>query len=134
MNEAVSHGGIVLAYIGDAVLEILIRERLVSLGMSDTGEMSRVAQSLICAPAQSARMEKLFPMLTEEEEAVYRLGRNHHTNSKPKKATAAEYHRATGMEAVFGYLHFSGETERIRELFAEGRIAQRPFQLRERVF
>lgn len=61
MNEAVSHGGIVLAYIGDAVLEILIRERLVSLGMSDTGEMSRVAQSLICAPAQSARMEKLFP-------------------------------------------------------------------------
>ena len=84
MNEAVSHGGIVLAYIGDAVLEILIRERLVSLGMTDTGEMSRVAQSLIC---------------------------------KPKKATAAEYHRATGMEAVFGYLHFSGETERIRELF-----------------
>ena len=56
MNEAVSHGGIVLAYIGDAVLEILIRERLVSLGMTDTGEMSRVAQSLICAPAQSARM------------------------------------------------------------------------------
>lgn len=117
MNEAVSHGGIVLAYIGDAVLEILIRERLVSLGMTDTGEMSRVAQSLICAPAQSARMEKLFPLLTEDEEAVYRLGRNHHTNSKPKKATAAEYHRATGMEAVFGYLHFSGETERIHELF-----------------
>ena len=117
MNEAVSHGGIVLAYIGDAVLEILIREKLVSCGMTDTGAMSTIAQKLICAPAQSERMEKLLPVLTEEENAVYRLGRNHHTNSKPKKATAAEYHRATCMEAVFGYLHFSGNPERIRELF-----------------
>ena len=117
MNKAVSHGGIVLAYIGDAVLEILIREKLVSFGMTDTGAMSTIAQKLICAPAQSERMEKLLTVLTEEENAVYRLGRNHHTNSKPKKATAAEYHRATGMEAVFGYLHFSGNPERIRELF-----------------
>ena len=86
MNEAVSHGGIVLAYIGDAVLEILIREKLVSCGMTDTGAMSTIAQKLICAPAQSERMEKLLPVLTEEENAVYRLGRNHHTNSKPKKS------------------------------------------------
>lgn len=117
MNDITSYGGIVLAYMGDAVLEILIREALIEKGMTDTGEMSRTAQSLICAPAQSARMEKLFPLLSEKEEAIYRLGRNHHTNSKPKKATAAEYHRATGMEAVFGYLHFSGETERIKALF-----------------
>ncbi len=117
MNEATAYGGIVLAYMGDAVLEILIREALIKKGMTDTGEMSRTAQSLICAPAQSARMEKLFPLLTEEEEAIYRLGRNHHTNSKPKKATAAEYHRATGMEALFGYLHFSKKHDRINELF-----------------
>lgn len=117
MNEATAYGGIVLAYMGDAVLEILIREALIKKGMTDTGEMSRKAQSLICAPAQSARMEKLFPLLTEEEEAIYRLGRNHHTNSKPRKAKAAEYHRATGMEALFGYLHFSKKTDRINELF-----------------
>ena len=62
MNKAVSHGGIVLAYIGDAVLEILIREKLVSFGMTDTGAMSTIAQKLICAPAQSERMEKLLPV------------------------------------------------------------------------
>ena len=108
MNEAVSHGGIVLAYIGDAVLEILIREKLVSCGMTDTGAMSTIAQKLICAPAQSERMEKLLPVLTEEENAVYRLGRNHHTNSKPKKATAAEYHGHGGGIRVPAFLGKSG--------------------------
>jgi len=59
----------------------------------------------------------LLPELSEKEEAAYRLGRNHHASGKPKNATAAEYSRSTGLEAVFGYLHITGDDGRIRELF-----------------
>ncbi len=111
------YNGLLLAYIGDGVLELLVREKLISSGETSTGKLSAMAQKIVCAPAQSEMVEKLLPMLTEEEEAAYKLGRNHKVGGKPKKATAVEYHRATGMEAVFGYLHMKGRTERIRELF-----------------
>jgi ribonuclease-3 family protein len=112
------YNGILLAYIGDGVLELLVRERLISSGETSTGKLSAMAQKIVCAPAQSEMVEKLLPLLTEEETAAYKLGRNHKVSGKPKKATAVEYHRATGMEAVFGYLHLAGKSERIRELFA----------------
>ncbi len=113
----IEYNGLLLAYIGDGVLELLVREKLISSGETSTGKLSVMAQKIVCAPAQSEMVEKLLPMLTEEEEAAYKLGRNHKVSGKPKKATAVEYHRATGMEAVFGYLHLKGRTERIRELF-----------------
>ena len=78
-----------------------------------------MAQKIVCAPAQSEAVDALLPMLTEEELAIYKLGRNHKVGGKPKKASAVEYHRATGMEAVFGYLYLEGRNERLRQIFAE---------------
>lgn len=112
------YNGAMLAYIGDAVIELLIREALTLTGLSNTGKLSAAAQKLVCAKAQSEIAERLQEMLTPEEEAAYRLGRNHHTSGKPKSATAAEYSRATGLEAIFGYLHMTGNKDRIRTLFA----------------
>jgi len=111
------YDAIVLAYIGDGILELFVRELLISSGETKTGKLSAAAQKLVCAPAQSEKVDTLLPLLTEEEAAIYRLGRNHKVNGKPKNASAVEYHRATGMEAVFGYLHLSGKDERARELF-----------------
>ena len=108
------YNGATLAYIGDAVL---IREALTDSGISDTGRLSAAAQKLVCAKTQSAIADMLLPELSEKEEAAYRLGRNHHASGKPKNATAAEYSRSTGLEAVFGYLHITGDDGRIRELF-----------------
>jgi ribonuclease-3 family protein len=65
---------------------------------------------------QSDIVEKLLPLLTPEEEAAYKLGRNHRISGKPKHASVSEYSRATGLEAIFGYLHLAGKAERIREL------------------
>ena len=114
---SIKYEGLLLAYIGDGVLELLVREKLISSGETATGKLSAMAQKLVCAKAQSEMVDKLLPLLTEEEEAAYKLGRNHKVGGKPKNASAVEYHRATGMEAVFGYLHTEGRTERIRELF-----------------
>ncbi len=119
MFDINAHNGATLAYVGDAVIELFLREKLLALGITDTGKLSAIAQKLVCAPMQSDLMEKLLPMLTEEEEAIYRLGRNYHTRSKPKHATPAQYNRATGMEAVFGFLHLMENNERIYWLLSQ---------------
>ena len=113
------YDGVLLAYIGDGVLELLVREKLISSGETNTGKLSATAQRIVCAPAQSGKVDELLTLLSEEELAIYKLGRNHKVNGKPKKATAVEYHRATGMEAVFGYLYLEGRYERMRSLFGE---------------
>ena len=105
------YNGILLAYIGDGVLELLVREKLIATGETNTGKL--------CAPAQSEKVDLLLPLLSEEELSIYKLGRNHKVSGKPKHASIVEYHRATGMEALFGYLHLEGREERIRELFEE---------------
>lgn len=117
MNNPQLLGGAALAYIGDAVLELLIREMLLETGMTDTGKLSAEAQKLVCAEAQSAALEKILPSLTEEETSVFHLGRNHKSSAKPKHSTVIEYRRATGFEALFGWLYLSGNTERMYELF-----------------
>lgn len=111
-----NYNGVTLAYIGDAVIELAIREMLISSGITDTGRLSAAAQKLVCAKTQSDIVEKLLPLLTQEEEAAYKLGRNHRVSGKPKHASVSEYSRATGVEAIFGYLHLNGENNRIREL------------------
>ncbi len=111
------YDAIVLAYIGDGVLELFVREMLIASGETKTGALSAMAQKIVCAPAQSEKVDLLLPLLTEQETAIYKLGRNHKVNGKPRRASAVEYHRATGMEAVFGYLHLNGQDERARELF-----------------
>ena len=113
-----NYNGVTLAYIGDAVIELAIREALMSSGVTDTGRLSAAAQKLVCAPMQSGIVEKILPILTPEEEAAYKLGRNHRISGKPKHASVSEYSRATGLEAIFGYLHLTEKAERIRELIA----------------
>ena len=106
-----------LAYLGDAVLELLVREHLVREGYSSSKSLNAHARAFVSAPALAAAMERLLPLLSDEEDAIFRRGRNiGHTNT-PKSATVAQYRAATGMEALLGYLHFLGRTQRLRELF-----------------
>ncbi len=102
-----------LAFVGDGVYEMLVRERLVCLANRPPRELHREAVSMVRAEAQSAAMEKMMPLLSEKETAVYKRGRNAHT-----ARNSEEYHRATGLEALFGYLYLSGDIDRVRELFA----------------
>ena len=106
-----------LAYLGDCVLELCVRQYLVKSGFSSSATLNKRALEFVRATAQAEAMKRLTPYLTEEEEAVFRRGRNiGHTNT-PKSATVAEYRAATGMEALFGWLHLAGRQERIDELF-----------------
>ena len=104
-----------LAFIGDGVYEVLVREQLVCQANRPNGILHRLSVEQVRAEAQAAAMERIQPLLTEKEEAVYRRGRNAHTSRK-----GDDYHRATGLEALFGYLYLSGQIERIRELFQAG--------------
>ena len=107
-----------LAYLGDCVIELFVREKLTLSGISSAKNLNREALRYVCAPAQAAAMKNIADLLTEEEQGYFRRGRNiGHTNT-PKNATVAEYRTATGMETLFGFLHLSGNTERARELFA----------------
>lgn len=110
-------GGAALAYVGDAVLEIYVRERIIAEGLTDTGKMSAEAQKLVRAEKQSELVDALLPLLNEDENEIYKLGRNYKPSSKPRHAGAVEYHRASGFEAVFGYLHLIGSDSRAHELF-----------------
>lgn len=109
--------GIALAYIGDCVIELEVRRRLLSLGMYDSAALNRNALLYVTARAQSAAFEKIEGMLTQEELAYYKRGRNAHTSKTPKSASALEYRRSTGFEALFGYLYLSNEQKRVEELF-----------------
>lgn len=110
--------GIALAYIGDCVIELEVRTFLLSKKIYDSATLNRNALSFVKASAQSAAFEKIEPTLTEEELSYYKRGRNTHTAKTPKSASAIEYRRATGFEAMFGYLYLSGQSERIKELFS----------------
>ena len=101
-----------LAFIGDGVFELLVRERLVCEGNRHDGALHKRSVAMVRAEAQAEAMDRLLPLLTETEAAVYRRGRNAHTSRNSE-----EYHKATGLEALFGYLYLRGETDRIRELF-----------------
>ena len=104
-----------LAYLGDSVLEILVRERLAVTGVKNPSVESL---KYVTAHAQSDAFAKIEDMLGEKELDVFKRGRNCvHSGSIPKKATPAQYRRATGLETLFGYLYLSGQSVRIRELF-----------------
>ena len=108
-----------LAYLGDCVLELCVREHLLRSGLSSSSALNREALNYVRASTQAEAMKRILPLLTEEEAAVFRRGRNvGHTNT-PKSATVAQYRAATGMETLFGWLHLSGDQERIALLFAE---------------
>ncbi len=107
-----------LAYLGDSVLEIRVREKLVREGISGSGNLNRASLSYVKASEQSAAMHRIIPLLDEEETLIFKRGRNMSGGNVPKSATMAEYRTATGMEVLFGYLHLLGRTDRIDELFS----------------
>lgn len=120
MNENFTRelNGTTLAYIGDAALELMVRKYLIGLCIMGSGKLNALALKFVRATAQSAAVGRLLPYLTEDEEYMFRRGRNAHGISIPKSASALEYRRATGMEALFGYLCLAGKTDRANELFA----------------
>ena len=113
--DAISNLG--LAHMGDCVFEILCRGWLCAKGGKNVGNLHRDTITMVKASSQAAFADKLLPMLTEEELAYYRRGKNAHVHAVPKSCTGAEYAKATGLEALFGALYLSGQTERLNELF-----------------
>ena len=115
-----SYSPLTLAYIGDGVYELIIRTILVKKGNCPVNQLHRKASSLVKAGTQSSMMEVIEPMLTEEEHSVYRRGRNAHSPTMAKHATMADYRRATGFEALMGYLYLTEQWERMLELIKLG--------------
>lgn len=107
-----------LAYLGDAVIELLVRERLVRNGLCGSARLNEAALAYVRATAQSQAVERIIPYLSEAEMTVYRRGRNAgHGKNTPKSASVAEYRRATGFETLFGQLQLEGDVNRMTELF-----------------
>lgn len=106
-----------LAHMGDAVYEILVRTWLCVHGKATGKGLHRATVSLVCAPEQARRSAYILPLLTDEENAVFRRGRNANVHSIPQNASRGEYQKATALEALFGYLYLLGRRDRINELF-----------------
>jgi len=113
--NAISNLG--LAHIGDGVWELLCRSYLCAGGLKTVSELHKQTIAMVKAPAQAEYMDRILPLLDEEELASYRRGKNSHVHAVPKGATPAQYAKATGLEALFGALYLSGRTQRINELF-----------------
>ena len=106
-----------LAHCGDAVFELLVRTWLCAHGGVKVKSLHRETVNYVSAPAQAARVDRMLPLLTEEEQEFYRRGRNAHVHGVPKAATPGEYAKATGLECLFGALFLSGQADRANELF-----------------
>lgn len=116
--ELMAMSNLGLAHVGDAVYEILVRTWLCTHGRVTSKGLHRETVSHVAAPAQAKAMEKILPLLSEAENNVYKRGRNTRVNSVPQHANILEYHAATGLECLFGWLWLRGDTVRIEELFA----------------
>ena len=108
-----------LAHCGDAVFELLVRTWLCTHGGVKVKSLHRETVKYVSAPAQAARMDRMLPLLTEEEQDFYRRGRNAQVNMIPKNATREQYSKATGLECLFGSLYLLGRRDRINELFLQ---------------
>ena len=113
--DAISNIG--LAHMGDCVYEILVRAHLCAQGRKTVERLHKETIQMVKATFQAKFVDKMLPILTEEELTYYRRGKNAHPHGVPKSATPAEYAKATGLEALFGYLFLSGQKERANEIF-----------------
>lgn len=118
LREVNALSALALAHIGDGVFELLVRTELCAAGIPKNRNLHRETVARVCAPAQARFVDRLLPMLTDEEAAFYRRGHNAHVNAVPKNATPAEYAKATGLEALFGALYLLGRGARVEVLFA----------------
>ena len=106
-----------LAHMGDAVYETLVRTWLCVHGKATGKELHRATIALVCAQKQAELAQRVLPQLTEEELAVYKRGRNANVHAMPRSATPAQYHAATGLECLMGWLYLRGDKERVEQLF-----------------
>ncbi len=109
-----------LAFVGDAVYELVIRSLVAGQGSQKTGTLQQHASHLARAQSQAEMMEYLLPDLSEEEADYYRRGRGAKPPTMPKNATAKDYHKATGFETLMGYLYLTGQTDRMLDLIRTG--------------
>lgn len=107
-----------LAHCGDAVYELLVRSWLCAHGRATGKSLHRATVELVRAGAQAVRADRVLPLLTEEEQAVFKRGRNAHVHTVPASASRADYLKATALECLLGWLYLRGERGRINELFA----------------
>lgn len=115
-----TYSPLTLAYIGDAIYELVVRTILVEKGNTQVNKLNQRANRLVKASAQSEMIEKLKPYLTEEEMAVFKRGRNAKSYTMAKNATMSDYRRATGFEALIGYLYLKEEYTRMITLIRMG--------------
>ena len=106
-----------LAFIGDCVYELLVREKLICENNKPAGKLHKMSIKTVCCKAQFFAANKIMNCLSEEEKTIFKRGRNAHTHHTPKNATTEEYRGATGLETLFGYLYLQNNISRIRELF-----------------
>lgn len=119
-----------LAYIGDGIYELVVRSVMVARTNTRAGLLHRQTSQYVKAEAQSKMMDVLLPVLTEEEESVYRRGRNAKSPTMAKNASVSDYRRATGFEALMGYLYLTDRMERIVELTKRALDAYHPREAR----
>ena len=113
--NAISNLG--LAHVGDAAYELLVRTWLCTQGDQTVLKLHKDSVNLVKATAQAKFVDKILPLLTEDEQAYFRRGKNAHTHAAPKSASPKEYAKATGLETLFGALYLLGRTQRLNELF-----------------
>ena len=106
-----------LAHMGDAVYETLVRTWLCVHGKATGKELHRATIALVCAQKQAELAQRVLPQMTEEELTVYKRGRNANVHAMPRSATPAQYHAATGLECLMGWLYLRGDKERAEQLF-----------------
>lgn len=107
-----------LAHMGDGVYELLVRRTLCCRGTGKVAHLHKDTVNLVCAKAQAKAAKRILPLLTPAELAVYKRGRNAHSHAAPKNTSVGEYHAATGLETLFGWLYLREDTQRMEELFA----------------
>lgn len=118
-NPYQSYSSLTLAYVGDSVYEVFIRTKLTKDADKKVNKLHKEAKNYVSAKAQCAISEQLIPELTPEEIDIFKRGRNTKVNTKAKNADFKEYHAATGLEALIGYLYLSGQTERLDRLLEQ---------------
>lgn len=115
-NDAKQFNPVVLAFVGDAVYSLYVRQKLSLSTDYKTGELQSLTSSVVSAHGQSELVNKILPLFTEEEKDIFKRGRNAKKGTRSKNADVAEYNRSTGFEAVLGFLYLTGRRARIDEL------------------
>ena len=119
-SKALNVNPVALAFVGDAVYSLFVREKLIFEKDSKSGELNKLATNSVNACAQAEFVKEILPLLTEEELGIFKRARNAKKGTKAKHATVAEYNASTGFEALLGYLYLTGDNDRLNFLLNKG--------------